>query len=38
MKDYILTATRVREKKKPAFSLIQTEGKKDTMSLLEFSH
>lgn len=38
MKDYILSATPVKELKKPGFSLIQTEGKTETMSLLEFSH
>lgn len=34
----MLSATLVREQKKPAFSLIQTEGKKETMSLLGFCH
>lgn len=38
MKDYVLSATPVREQRKPPFCLIKAEGKKETMSLLEFSH
>lgn len=38
MKGYILAATLVREQRKPPFCLIKTKGKKETMSLLEFSH